>query len=191
MSEASITQLLDQWKTGDRAVEPLLINKVYPVLREIAGAHVRRNSGILTLRSTEIAHEAYEKLCRQQHVDWQNRQHFFAIAATAVRRVVIDYLRQRMAEKRGGEVVFVPLDDLHPDDAPADNAGGVDWLALDQALTRLAAIDPACARVVELRLFGGLSVEEIAEACDSSTATVGRQWRFARTWLAEQLEGGG
>lgn len=182
---SDITQLLAHWREGDRAAGDALATAIYPVLLDLARGQLRRH-GELTLRATELAHEAYARLLPQSGVDWRNRAHFYAIAATVMRRVVIDYLRQRSADKRGGDVLFVPLQDLGRDETPA--AGDpVDWLAVDQALNELAALDPDSARVVEMRLFSGLSVEEIAAVLDSSTATVGRQWRFARTWLADRL----
>lgn len=153
----------------------------------MARAQVRRNARVLTLSATELAHEAYERLAPQKAVDWKNRDHFFAIAATVIRRVVVDYLRERNAEKRGGGLPFVQLEDVALDELPMQ-PDMVDWLAVDQALNELAASDPDCARVVELRLFSGMSVEQIASVMDSSTATVGRQWRFARTWLADRLD---
>lgn len=186
MTTPSVTDLLTAWKGGDRSVESALATSIYPVLRDVARSQVRRNAGVLTLAATEVAHEAFERLQRQQLVDWRNRDHFFAIAATVTRRVVIDYLRQRSAEKRGGELVFVELDDADRDGIALDDQM-IDWLALDQALGRLGEVDPDSLRVVELRLFSGLAVEEIAEVMGSSTATVGRQWRFARVWLSERL----
>lgn len=184
---AAITAMLADWQRGDRAAENRLLGSIYPVLRDMARAQVRRNARVLTLSATELAHEAYERLAPQKGVDWKNRDHFFAIAATVIRRVVVDYLRERNADKRGGGLPFVPLDDVAMGELPAQS-DMVDWLAVDQALTDLAASDPACARVVELRLFSGLSVEQIAGVMESSTATVGRQWRFARSWLAERLD---
>lgn len=181
-----ITELLAHWGRGDRAAGDALAQAIYPVLLDLARGQLRRHGGQLTLRPTELAHEAYERLLPQAGLDWRNRAHFYAIAATVMRRVVIDYLRLRSADKRGGDVLFVPLQDLTGEDQPV--AGDpVDWLAVDQALNELAALDPDSARVVELRLFSGLSVEEIAAVSGSSTATVGRQWRFARTWLADRL----
>lgn len=188
-SGVEITQLLDRWKDGDRSVENELATRIYPVLRELARAQLRRNRGVLTLRATEMANEAYARLCKQQGVDWKNRDHFYAIAATVMRRVVVDYLRQRGSEKRGGGTLFVAIDDLTPEEMPFQS-DAVDWLEVDQAMTELEVADPKCARVVELRLFSGLSIEQIASVCGSSTATVGRQWRFARSWLAERLETG-
>jgi RNA polymerase sigma factor (TIGR02999 family) len=182
----SITQLLVQWKNGDRSVENALISAVYPVLKSAAAGQVRRVGGQLTLSATELAHEAYIRLQRQQRVDWQNRDQFFAIAATVVRRVLIDYLRERYAGKRAGHKVMITLDDLHSEEL-SQSSGIFDWIALDQALTRLQALDAEVARVVELKLFSVLSAEQIAESCLTSVATVGRQWRFAKTWLAREL----
>ena len=182
-----ITQLLDRWRQGDRSVENALAVRIYPVLRRLANGQVRRQGGLLTLSATELANEAYERLHRQQHVDWRNRDHFFAIAATVLRRVVVDHLRKRSAEKRGGDVEQLTLENLPADSLPGAG-GGVDWLAVDQALDALAREDPECARVVELRVFSGLSVERIAEVTQTSTATIGRRWRYARAWLADYLD---
>lgn len=181
-----ITALLARWKAGDRSVEAALLNEVYPMLRDLARAQVRRNSGVLTLQSTELANEAYARLYEQHSVDWQNRDHFFAIAATVIRRVVVDHLRQRSAEKRGGGLPFVSLDDLDENQLPTVDES-VDWIAVDQALTELADVDRECARVVEMKFFSGLTTDRIAEVMGSSVATVGRQWRFSRAWLGEHL----
>lgn len=183
---SSITVLLDAWKHGDRSVENRLGELIYPTLRRLASLQVRRNDGALTLSATELANEAYEKLHRQRGVDWQSRNHFFAIASTIIRRIAVDYLRQRSAEKRGSGVIEVSLHDLTTAEEPA--SAGFDLLALDQALNDLAAEDPDCARVVEMRVFSGMTVEQVAEACDTSSATVWRQWRFARAWIAERME---
>jgi RNA polymerase sigma factor (TIGR02999 family) len=187
MNTNEITELLGRWKGGDRSVENELIARVYPMLRELAAGHVRRNRGVLSLSASDLAHDAYERLHRQQGVDWQNREHFLAIAATVLRRVVVDYLRQRNAEKRGGAVDVVSLDDITTGRLP-HGSNSLDWLAVDQALTDLANTDPESARIVELRVFGGFDVEQVAALCGLSTATVGRRWRFARAWLAERLD---
>jgi RNA polymerase sigma factor (TIGR02999 family) len=181
-----ITALLQRWRTGDRAAETELLESIYPVLRALAQAQVNRNGGALTLQATELAHEAYAKLHLQKAVDWRSRDHFFAIAATVIRRVVVDYLRRRGRDKRGGGLPFVRLDELGDSQAPTIDES-VDWLALDQALTELESVDRDCARVVELKFFSGLTTESIAEVCSSSVATVGRQWRFARAWLGRRL----
>lgn len=181
-----ITQLLERWKQGDRSVENALIAEVYPVLRSVAAAQIRRMGGHLTIGATELAHEAYIRLQHQQRVDWRNRDQFFAIAATIVRRVLIDYLRERRAEKRGGGKLLIALEDVDIG-ALAQPSEIVDWIALDQALTKLQGLDGEVARVVELKLFSVLGADQIAIACGSSVATVGRQWRFAKSWLAKEL----
>lgn len=185
-SPASITDLLQRWRGGDHAAEDALMTAVYPELRKLARSRLRRNPGDLTLRATELANEAYTRLVGVDNVDWQSRDHFYVIAAKVIHGLAVDYARARGAEKRGGGLPFVPLDRVDEEiDTPLDLR--VDWLAVDQALTDLNAVDADSAKVVELRVFGGLSVEEIARVCSSSTATVGRQWRFARVWLAERL----
>ncbi len=181
-----ITDLLKRWRSGDRSVEQALMDLAYPTLLELARAQARRNAGVLTLQATELANEAYERLTEQQSVSWQNRDHFYAIAATVIRRVVVDYLRMRNRDKRGGGLPFVPLNELTERDAPAIDES-VDWIGVDQALDAFAEVDPVCARVVELKFFSGLTTEQIAEVMGSSVATVGRQWRFARAWLGQRL----
>ncbi|HET7845399.1 MAG TPA: ECF-type sigma factor [Xanthomonadales bacterium] len=188
MSGAPITALLQRWRTGDRAAENALLEAVYPLLRDLARAQIRRNGGSLTLQATELAHEAYGRLEQQKSVDWQNRDHFFAIAATLIRRIVVDYQRMRGSEKRGGRLPFVRLGDVDENQMPHID-DSVDWIGLDQALAALQEEDADCARVVELKFFSGLTTERIAELCGSSVATVGRQWRFARAWLANRLAG--
>jgi RNA polymerase sigma factor (TIGR02999 family) len=186
IKQTPITQLLALWKSGDRSVEAELINAVYPVLRDIARAQLRRQSGVFTLQATELANEAYSKLFVEQNADWKNRDHFYAIAATIIRRVVIDYSRLRGTEKRGGGTIFIALDEVREDQAPIID-DTVDWLAVDAALTAFARFDADCARVVELKFFSGLTNEKIAEVEGSSIATVGRQWRFAKAWLGRHL----
>jgi RNA polymerase sigma factor (TIGR02999 family) len=181
-----ITQLLERWKHGDRSVENALISEVYPLLRSVAASQMRRVGGQLTLSATELAHEAYIRLQRQQSVDWQNRDQFFAIAATVVRRVLVDYLRERHADKRAGGKVMIALDDVHAGEL-SQPSEIIDWIALDQALTKLQTLDAEVAHVVELKLFSALSADRIAEMRQSSVATVGRQWRFAKSWLAKEL----
>lgn len=182
----AITELLARWKTGDRSVEGELIAMVYPILRELAAAQVRRHSGALTLQATELAHEAYAKLTKLQEVDWQDRDHFFAIAATVIRRVIVDYFRARGRVKRGGRLPLLALHELQEGQVPAIDES-VDWIGVDAALTELSVLDSDCARVVELKFFSGLTVEKIAEVCGSSVATVGRQWRFSRAWLGQRM----
>jgi RNA polymerase sigma factor (TIGR02999 family) len=185
----AITNLLDRWRAGDRAAEAQLVELIYPMLRQMAGGQIKHRTDQLTLSATELAHEAFIRLREQQAVQWRNRAQFFALVSTQVRRVVIDYLRERFADKRGGGKLFVDV--LSSQDASLlDDSLAFDWVALDQALGKLEALDPACAKVVQLKLFTPLNAEEIAEACAVSEATIGRQWRFARTWLAKELESG-
>lgn len=186
MSNADITGLLKQWRGGDKGAESALVSAVYPVLREIARSQIRRNGGAVTWQGTELANEAYARLVELHGIDWQNRDHFYAISATVIRRVLIDHLRERGAEKRGGGLPFVAVHDLDEQETPVVDES-VDWLAVDQALTDFEAVDPECARVVELKFFSGLTTERIAEVSNSSVATVGRQWRFARAWLGRRL----
>jgi RNA polymerase sigma factor (TIGR02999 family) len=181
-----ITELLGRWRSGDRSIERELVEAVYPTLRAVARRQLHDRSGGFTLQPTELVNEAYEKLFVGQGIDWQNRDHFYGIAGTIIRRIVLDHLKSRGREKRGRSVDFVQLDELAEDEAPVID-DSVDWIALDGALTSLAAVEPAIARVVELKCFAGLGNEQIAAVEGSSIATVGRQWRFARAWLARRL----
>lgn len=186
-SSAPITLLLGRWREGDREAEAALVAQLYPQLRRMAAAQSARQGTPLTLAPTELANEAYMRLREQQQVDWKNRDHLFAILATVLRRVLIDHLRERSAEKRGAGHVVVDLGGLGEHQHPS-TPSHFEWLALEQALEQLQALDAEVARVVELRLFAGLGPGEIAGVTGSSVATVGRQWRFARSWLAVQLD---
>lgn len=186
MSESSVTALLQAWKSGEAGAESALMAALYPVLREIARGQLSRFPGVRTLQPTELVHEAYERLRRQQQVDWENRSHFQAMAATAIRSILVDHLRQKSSQKRGGDAARIDLD-AQLQQLESGQPDPLDWLQLDSALRALSAINADCARVVEMRVFGGLSIEEMTEVMGSSTATVGRQWRFARAWLAEHL----
>ncbi|MCB1601744.1 MAG: sigma-70 family RNA polymerase sigma factor [Xanthomonadales bacterium] len=185
-SSPALTDLLGRWRAGDPAVEQELMSRVYPVLRELAAAQARRNSGVLTLQATELAHEAYERLVRLDQMDWTDRNHFYAVAATVIRRVVVDHLRVKGRVKRGGSLPLVALHELSEDQVPVIEES-VDWLSIDEAMESLAQLDRDCARVVELKFFSGLTTDKIAEVLGSSVATVGRQWRFSRAWLGKQL----
>jgi RNA polymerase sigma factor (TIGR02999 family) len=189
MSSASsvpITELLQRWQRGDSSVEDELISEVYPVMRRLARSLARRHGRRVELSPTELANETYERLCKQR-LDWQNRGQFYAMVATVLRRVIVDHLRERGAAKRGGGEIVLALGDVSPNDQPA-TSDSIDWVALDRALDELTKQDPTSARVVELRLFSGLTPPEIAQVCALSVATVGRRWLFAKTWLAERLE---
>ena len=184
-----VTALLSRWRDGDRGARESLLEAVYPALRAMAQKQMGADSEHFTLRPTELAHEAFLRLS-DQRVCWENRDHFYAVAATLVRRVVVDYLRKRGSQKRGGMTPFVALDELTDADHPVLD-DSVDWLLVDTALTELEADDALLAQVVELKFFSGLKTEEIARVMGSSTATVGRQWRFAKAYLAKRLEAAG
>ena len=169
----------------DRQSLDSLLPLVYQELRRLAAAYIRRERPGYTLQPTALVNEAYLRLLKDDPARWQNRAHFCAIAAHSMRQILIERARARDAQKRGGARARVTLDE-----APV--AGGersIDLVALDEALERLAAIDPGQARLVELRFFGGLTVEETADAMDISPATVKRHWTVARAWLARELKG--
>jgi RNA polymerase sigma factor (TIGR02999 family) len=187
VSVPDVTGLLLAWGEGDRAAEDALLRAVYPVLRDIARARLRRLPYGLTLSATELTHEAYAKLVQARDIDWQSRAHFYAVAARAIRHIVVDYVRARGSDKRGGKLPLVALDALDADAAPAAIDLEVDWLSVHAALDELGGIDAGSAQVVELKFFSGMSNEEIAAATGVSRATVVRDWRFARAWLADRL----
>jgi RNA polymerase sigma factor (TIGR02999 family) len=162
-----------------------LVEDVYGELRRVAERYVRRERA-RSVQATELVHEAYLRLAGDRPAAWQNRAHFIAIAAIAMRRLLVERARRRTAGKRGGGQLQVTLDERLLVTDPAD---AVDLVALDRALTRLASLDPQQARIVELRYFGGLSVDETAEALGISPATVKRHWTVARAWLLRELEG--
>lgn len=170
---------------GDRQAADELLPVVYQELRRLAGAYLRRERPGQTLQPTALVHEAYLRLLKDKPERWQNRAHFCAIAAHAMRQILIERARARNAQKRWGGQARITLDE-----GVAGQAGqSIDLLALDHALERLAALDAEQARIVELRFFGGLTVEETAEALSISPATVKRHWAVARAWLARELEG--
>ena len=186
LSSGEITALLGRWRAGDRAAEAELMQLVYPVMRDLARLRVRRMPSDFTLRATELANEAYTRLA-QSDVDWRDRAHFFAVAARAIRNTVVDYVRAQTADKRGGDLPFVPLE-LAAEVAGEDTIDlRVDWLSVHTALDELESFDAEISRVVELKFFSGLNTDEIAEATGVSRATVVRDWRFARAWLADRL----
>ena len=178
-----ITQLLANWGGGDPAAREELIPLVYQELRVLASSYLRRERSEHTLQPTALVHEAYLRLVDQQNVNWENRHHFFGAAAQAMRRILVDHARGRLTEKRGGAFTKVPLTEavLMSQQQPAQ------LLAVHESLGRLAAIDPQQGRVVELRIFGGLAVEEISAILGISSATVKRDWALAKAWLAREL----
>lgn len=184
-----VTQLLQDWRSGRQNALDRLMALVYDELHLIASRHMAREWRPGSLQTTALVNEAYLKLVDQRTVDWQNRAHFFAIAATVMRRILVDNARKEQRSKRGAGVLPVSLDDAALEQ-PALTVDSVDTLALDTALTKLEALDPDQARVVELRFFGGLTVEETAVVVGSSPATVKREWALAKGWLYRQLTGG-
>ena len=180
---SEVTALLQQWSTGREDVLDQLLPAIYDELRRLASSYLRRERQDHTLQTTALVHEAFLKLVDQHAVRWQNRAHFFGIAAQAMRRILVDHARAHRAGKRGDGQRAVPLDDAILGEVP-----NIDVLALDEALTRLAALDPQQSRVVELRFFGGLTMEETAEVMRISPATVGREWALAKAWLYAELQ---
>jgi RNA polymerase sigma factor (TIGR02999 family) len=162
---------------------------VYNELHLIASRHMAREWRVGTLQTTALVSEAYLKLVGQRDVDWQNRAHFFAIAATVMRRILVDSARRDQRAKHGSGAIAMSLDDA-PGLAQAVSVDAVDALALDGALQKLEALDPAQARIVELRFFGGLTVPETAEVVGASAATVKREWALAKGWLYRELTSG-
>lgn len=179
-----VTLLLSALTRGDDGAATKLIPVVYDELRRLAGSYMRRERVDHTLQATALVHEAYLKLVEQRSVDWQSRAHFFGVAAQLMRRILIDHARGHTRQKRGGEQRKVSLDEAFVfSEKQAD-----ELLAVDDSLNRLAEIDPRQARVVELRFFGGLSVEEAAEVLGVSPKTVKRDWSVAKAWLYADLK---
>ena len=177
-----ISQLLADWANRDPAAREQLVPIVYEELRRLAHHYMRGERDGHTLQTTALVNEAYLRLAGIDALQWRDRAHFFAMAATLMRRVLVDYARQRGRDKRGAGVSVTSLDENAVAPQPA-----VDVVALDEALERLAAVDPQQSRVVELRFFAGLSVEETAEALGISPATVKRDWATAKLWLYNEL----
>lgn len=179
---ATVEELVDRLESGDGAAVADLMPVVYDELRRLARSYVRRERA-QSVQATELVHEAYLRLAGGRPQRWQGRTHFLAIAAIGMRRLLVERARARGAEKRGGGRVQVTLDDA----LVAGPGAAVDLLAVDEALSALAALDARQARIVELRFFGGLTVEETAEATGVSPATVKRDWTLARAWLKREL----
>ena len=166
-----------------------LMPQVYDELRRLAASYLRRERPGQTLQPTALVHEVFLRLSREKNQPWRNRTHFLAIAALSMRQILVQRARARHADKRGGKAAErITLDESVIADRPSAT-DGIDVLALDAALEKLAALDPQQAKIVELRYFGGLTVEEVAEALDSSPATVKRHWTLARAWLRKELTG--
>lgn len=183
-SEPDITALLLRMEGGDRHAVDLLLPVVYRELRRLAGGYLRNERGNHTLQPTALVHEAYVRLVDQTRIQWQGRAHFMGVAAQMMRRILVDHARSQGAHKRGGNVEKLQLDAGVV--ASADRQP--ELVAIDDALTALEQIDPAKAKMVELRFFAGLSIEETAAAMEVSVATVNRQWKTAKAWLYGELQ---
>lgn len=177
-----VTALLRAWSKGDRAALDELFPVVYRELHRQAERHMRAQSAGHTLQATALVHEAYLRLVNRENIDWDGRAHFFGVAARAMRSVLVDHARARATAKRGGGADHLTLGDL-------EKAGGqeIDVLELDETLKRLGELDPRKGSLVELRYFGGLTIEEAAEVLGVSPATAKREWRTARAWLQREL----
>jgi RNA polymerase sigma factor (TIGR02999 family) len=179
-----VSRLLADWSREDPAARDALVAIVYKELQRLAHHYMQGERANHTLQTTALVNEAYLRLTDLARMQWRDRAHFFAMAATLMRRILVDHARDRARDKRGGGVVFTTLQDERVATPP-----GIDALALDEALDRLAAIDPVHARIVELRYFAGLTIEETSDALGISPATVKREWTWARAWLHRQLGG--
>lgn len=180
-----VTQLLADWSRGDQSALERLMPLVYGELRRLAASYLRRERPNHTLQSTALVHEAFMRLMNQQDVHWQNRAHFYGIAAQMIRRILVDYARSQHAEKRGAGAIKLELDEA----LAVPQQAGLDLVELNDALDRLAAFDPRQSRIVELRFFAGLSIEETAEVMHLSPASIKREWTAARAWLFRELHG--
>ncbi|HEU4766199.1 MAG TPA: sigma-70 family RNA polymerase sigma factor [Pyrinomonadaceae bacterium] len=185
--QQGVTELLVAWSEGDKAALDELMPVVYDELRRLARIHLSRERPDHTLQTTALVHEAYLRLVDQRSVNWQNRAQFFGIAAQMMRRILINHAKDRHAQKRQGYATKVSLDEA----VSFFERREVDLMALDEALNGLAALDPQQAQIVELRFFGGLTIDEVSEVLNISPATTKREWDSAKLWLRRQLNSGG
>jgi RNA polymerase sigma factor (TIGR02999 family) len=185
-SPTQLTQLLRDWGAGDQQALDDLMPIVYRELHRLADHYLRRERPDHTLQPTALVHEAYLRLVDQRGITWQNRAHFFGVAAQLMRRILVDHARRHRAAKRGGAAPKITLERV----AAGSEERAEDVLALDEALSRLARLDPRQERIVELRYFSGLTVEDTAEALGISPATVKREWSMARAWLSREIRDG-
>ena len=181
-----VTALLIEWRQGDAAALERLVPLVYAELKKVAGAHLRHERAGHSLQATALVHEVYLRLVNVDRLTFESRAHFMAVAARLMRQILVDHARRRLRGKRGGGATMVSLDGM----SPAVNTVGptkIDVLALDQALAELASFDAQQCRIVEMRFFAGLTIDEVAHALGISTATVEREWAVAKAWLYTQL----
>jgi len=186
---ADITPMLKQWSRGDRDALDRVLPLLYEELRKIAARQLRHEGPADSVDPSDLVHSLYLQLVAQQRARWLNRSQFYAVAATMMRRILVDHARARLADKRGGTTITISLSSLA--DAQAGREPASDVLGIDRALDRLAEKDPEHARIVELRFFAGLSIEETAVALGQSPAPVKRTWRLVRAWLFRELRLGG
>lgn len=186
LSQNQVTQLLLDWGNGDKAALDKLVPVVYQELRRLAAYYMRRERPGHTLQTSALVNEAYMRLVDYSQMRWQSRAHFFAVAAQAMRRILVEHARKRHFAKRGGGAVKVSFDEA----AIVSQEQAADLVALDDALTSLEAMDERKARIVELRYIGGLNIEETAEVLSISPATVQREWRAAKAWLYREIKEG-
>jgi RNA polymerase sigma-70 factor, ECF subfamily len=179
----NVTDLLMAWSDGDASALNRLMPLVERELRKLARYHMRQEHNVHTLQTSALVNELYLKLVDQRQAKWHNRAHFFAVAAQLMRRILVDHARRNTRAKRGGGAELVPIDEV----AVLSPEKSAELLALDEALERLVAIDPLKARIVELRYFGGLTVEETAEVLRISAVSVMRHWSLAKTWLRREV----
>lgn len=179
-----ISVILKDWSGGNRASADVLLALVYDELRKIASQYLRKERSGHTLQPTALVHEAYIKLIDISDINWQDRAHFFAVSANVMRHILVDHARAKLSEKRGGSAQRIELDDAISFSGKPD----VDVLAVDEALKKLAEFDPQQSRIVELRFFGGLTIEETAHVVGISPATVKREWAMAKAWLHRSLQ---
>jgi len=187
MPDADVTQLLRSVATGDQRDLNTLMAAIYDDLRRLAVVHMRAERDDHTLQPTALVHEAYIRLIDQRSTDWNDRVHFFSVASCVIRRILVDHARSRSADKRGGGSRGVPLGDIDP----AAPVSPVDLVALDDALEELQELSPRQAQIVELRFFGGMTLDEIAEALSLGRRSVDRDWAAAKAWLFCQLDESG
>ena len=185
-ASGEITRLLVDWHSGDKAALDRLLPLVYDELRRVARNHMRREQPDHLLQTTALVHEAYLRLVDQKKVRWQTRAHFFAVAAQVMRHILVDYARGRQRAKRGSGMAELPLHDV----AVLSDSRAEELIAVHSALDNLTAFDPRKGKVFELRYFGGMSVDEAAEALSVSPATVARDWRMAKAWLRREIRDG-
>ena len=185
---SDLTEALRAWSHGDQQAGERLLPAVYDELHRQAVLAMRRESAGHTLQPTALVNETYLRLIDQRRVEWQNRAHFFGVCAQLMRRILVDHARRRLAEKHGGGVVPISISEIDLVDRSGEDAQDLDILSLHEALERLAVLDPDAARLVELRYFTGMTIEETAEVLGDSPATVKREWVFVRAWLRGELE---